>query len=125
MKNKFVLSSLNHTWIIDIDGTIAKHNGYKIDDKDSLLPGVKEFFDSLDENDMIIFLTSRGIDVKEKTEEFLRENRIRYDHIIYGAPYGERIIINDDKPSGLKMAKAICLERDEGLNIEVEIDKKL
>jgi hypothetical protein len=125
MKNNFVLSSLNHTWIIDIDGTIAKHNGYKIDGKDTLLPGVREFFQSLDNDDMVIFLTSRTIDMKEKTEEFLRANAIRYNYIIYGAPYGERIIVNDDKPSGLEMSKAICLKRNAGIDFVVSINNKL
>ena len=57
--NKFILSSLNHTWILDLDGTVVKHNGYKIDGEDTLLPGVREFFDNLDVNDMVIFVTSR------------------------------------------------------------------
>lgn len=114
-----------HPWIIDIDGTIAKHNGYNIDGFDTLLPGVREFFDGLDDNDMIVLLTSRTSDLKEETEKFLIENRIRYNHIIFGAPYGERVIVNDNKPSGLAMSKAICLQRDEGLNINVNIDSNL
>ena len=33
--------NLSHTWFIDIDGTIFKHNGYITDKSDTLLPGVK------------------------------------------------------------------------------------
>lgn len=40
----FEFSPLAKTWILDIDGTIVKHNGYKIDGYDTLLEGVKEFF---------------------------------------------------------------------------------
>ena len=31
---EIVLSSLGHTWILDLDGTLVKHNGYKIDGAD-------------------------------------------------------------------------------------------
>ena len=53
------LSSLAKTWIFDIDGTIVKHNGYKIDGYDTLLEGVSEFFEKLPKEDKVIFLTSR------------------------------------------------------------------
>lgn len=36
------MSSLDHTWILDLDGTILKHNGYKIDGKDSFLDGARQ-----------------------------------------------------------------------------------
>ena len=74
--NKFILSSLNHTWILDLDGTVVKHNGYKIDGEDTLLPGVREFFDNLDVNDMVIFVTSREEQYRKLTEKFLKENNI-------------------------------------------------
>ena len=46
MKNKLVLSSLPHTWILDVDGTICVHNGYK-NGGDVILDGVKDFFESI------------------------------------------------------------------------------
>ena len=123
---EIVLSSLNHTWFIDIDGTICKHNGYKIDGYDTLLPGVKEFFDSVPKEDLIVFVTSRTDEYKDSTIKFLKDNNIRYDQIIFNAPYGERITVNDDKPSGLSTSKAISISRDEGLaNIGIVIDKLL
>lgn len=108
-----VLSTLGHTWILDLDGTIVKHNGYKLDGVDSFLPGANEFLSSIPNKDMIIFLTSRKEEYRSATEGFLKENNIRYDHIIFGAPYGERVLINDDKPSGLKMGLALNPKRDE------------
>lgn len=42
--NKLILSTLAHTWILDLDGTIVKHNGYKLDGTDTLLEGAKEFW---------------------------------------------------------------------------------
>lgn len=121
--DKFVLSNLGHTWIIDLDGTIVKHNGYKTDGKDSLLPGVKEFFETMAEEDMVILLTSRSTEYSIETEQFLSDNNIRYDHIIYNAPFGERVLINDDKPSGLQMAYAKSVPRDGGFQFSVVIDE--
>ncbi len=122
---KITLSTLGHTWIIDLDGTIVKHNGYKIDGKDTLICGAKEFLDSIPEKDMIVFITSRGDEYRELTERFLNDNGIIYDHIIFNAPYGERILINDDKPSGLKMSYSCSIKRDEGLDIVFFEDEKL
>ena len=48
----------------------------------------------------------------EMTESFLRENGIRWNAIIYDLPYGERILVNDKKPSGLKTSIAVNTERD-------------
>lgn len=123
--NNLVLSPLGHTWIFDIDGTICKHNGYKIDGQDTLLPGVKEFFKQIPEGDMIIFLTSRTNEYRQLTIEFLKENELRYDHIIFNAPYGERILVNDEKPSGLKCSISINLMRDNGIGLEIVENKDL
>ena len=120
-----VLSTLGHTWILDLDGTIVKHNGYKTDGKDTLLPGVAAFLQSIPEKDMIIFLTSRMEKYREKTVRFLKMNHIRFDHIIFDVPYGERILINDSKPSGLSMAVAINCERNDNCKISFIEDNKL
>lgn len=127
------VSPLGKTWILDLDGTIVKHNGYKMDGVDTFLPGAKEFLDSIPETDRIIFLTSRR-DIPEEgqeqavsriTEKFLKENHVRYDQIIWNAPYGERILINDCKPSGLPMAYALCPKRDQMFQERFEVDDAL
>ena len=125
MSNKLTLSTLGHTWIFDIDGTLVKHNGYKIDGHDTLLPGVKSFLDeNIKENDYVILVTSRTDEYKEMTIKFLKENGIKYDSIIFNLPYGERIVINDKKPSGLEMSKAVDLDRDSFV-LECEYDDKI
>lgn len=111
--NDLVLSPLGHTWILDLDGTIVKHNGYKIDGVDTFLPGAKEFLNQIPEEDLIIFLTSRTDEYKDTTLKFLSDNQVKYHHIIFNAPYGERILVNDDKPSGLHCSQAVNLIRDE------------
>ncbi len=125
MNKELVLSSLGHTWILDLDGTIVKHNGYKIDGEDSFLPGAREFLESIPEKDMIVFITSRTDEYRELTVKFLANNNVHYDHIIFNAPYGERILINDDKPSGLKMSVAVNLHRDYTLEIEISEDNNI
>lgn len=122
---QLTLSPLGHTWILDLDGTIVKHNGYKIDGHDTFLDGAREFLERIPQEDMIIFLTSRKREYQELTEQFLQENGVRYDEIIYEAPYGERILINDRKPSGLDMALAVNVGRDEPLSVDVKVDEKL
>lgn len=107
-------SDLNKTWIFDLDGTLLKHNGYK-NGGEQLLPGVKEFFSKISKDDRIIILTARDIKYQQITEKFLKDSGIRFDHIIYDLPIGERILFNDKKPSGLKTAYAYNLDRDTGL----------
>ena len=85
MEKEIILSNLGHTWIFDIDGTLVKHNGY---------------------------LTAEGDTMLDGAAEFLAKNKIRYDHIIFDAPVGERIIVNDNKPGGLVTALAIERTRD-------------
>ena len=120
------LSKLGKTWIFDIDGTIVKHNGYKIDGHDTLLDGAKEFFsEKINNDDIVVLITSRKKMYQEQTENFLKANNIRFDYIIYEAPYGERIIINDNKPSGLTTAISIPTERDQFLQENIIIDENL
>lgn len=111
-KGKLILSTLAKTWIFDLDGTLVKHNGYRTEGRDSLLAGVKEYLDKIPQDDRIIILTSRKKEYKEETLRFLKENEIRYDEILFDMPMGERILVNDRKPSGLDMAIALNLDRD-------------
>lgn len=122
---ELVMSTLPKTWILDLDGTLVKHNGYKMDGEDSLLKGAREFLSQIMPEDMVIIVTSREKRYQEMTEKFLQKQGIRYDHIIYEAPYGERILLNDDKPSGLQMAYAVHAVRDEVERIQIQRDESL
>jgi len=116
------LSPLPHLWLIDIDGTIVSHNGH-IYDQEKLLPGVKEFWNSIPIIDTIILLTARDDSYTSHTTKWLKRNQLRFDRIIFGLPTGERILINDSKESGLHTAIALNICRNAGLNkVTVEID---
>lgn len=125
MADKHILSPLGKTWIFDLDGTVVKHNGYKLDGKDSLLSGAGDFLKGIPDTDMVIFVTSRKETEREDTVSFLKENNIRYDSIVFNAPYGERILVNDAKPSGLNMSLAVNTVRDVFMEDVFEIDESL
>ncbi len=112
-ENKLVLSTLPKTWIFDLDGTLVKHNGYKIDGHDTMLPVAKEYVESIPAEDKILILTSRTDEYREMTLDFLRESGIRHDEIMFNMPMGERIVVIDRKPSGIDMAVSVNINRDE------------
>ena len=112
MEKTLTLSTLPKTWIFDLDGTLVKHNGYKLDGKDTLLEGAKEYIRAIPAEDKIVIFTSRTDVYKAETLRFLEQNGIRYDEILFNMPMGERIVVNDRKPSGIEMAIAINCDRD-------------
>jgi acid phosphatase class B len=107
-----ILSTLPKTWVFDLDGTLLKHNGYKLDGIDTVLPGAAEYLKSIPKEDKVIIFTSRTDEYRQMTLDFLAEHEIRYDEILFNMPMGERIVINDRKPSGLDMAIAVNTTRD-------------
>ena len=120
------LSSLPHTWVLDLDGTLVRHNGYKTGE-DEWLPGALEFLRSIPQQDCIIILTARfEADAPAKTRAFLARHGVRYDHLLFNMPQGERILVNDAKPSGLCCAYALSPERNAGpATWNTEIDESL
>ena len=123
INNELILSPLPKTWIFDLDGTIVVHNGVYSEEGDRLLPGVKEFFDKINRDDYILILTARPLSKKGETVNFLQKEGIKFSNIIFDIPTGERILLNDEKESGLKTALHINLKRNQGLgNISFKID---
>jgi hypothetical protein len=122
---ELALSPLGHTWFLDLDGTLVKHNGHLTDDGDTLLPGALALLAGIPADDLVVIVTSRAEIHRVATEVFLAENGIRYDHIIFGAPVGERIVVNDAKPSGLRTAVSVSLDRDQGPQLAVIVDQNL
>ena len=119
------ISPMPKTRILDLDGTLLVHDGPYILGKDEFLPGAREFLDSIPKRDMIIFLTARSDYEKPHTMRFLKENNVRYDHIIFNAGEGERIMINDMKPDGLVTAYAVNTQRDRFCQTEFVTDSTM
>ena len=111
---KLILSHLPHTWILDIDGTLVRHNGH-LTSRDVILPGVAEFWKTIPDGDFVILLSARQEKFRSETIQFFRDNNLHFDALIMGLPTGERVLINDDKPGGLRTALAVCVPRDVGL----------
>ena len=125
MPRELKISPLHHTWILDFDGTLVKHNGYKTGD-DEWLPGALDFLKSTPEGDLVILLTAREEAARERTVDFIKSAGIKIDHIFFDVPMGERILINDTKPSGLICAHTVNPARNQGLvNLKVIIDQNL
>ncbi|MDH1674373.1 hypothetical protein [Comamonas aquatica] len=118
------ISPLGHTWLLDLDGTLLKQNGFK-NGGDEFLPGALEFLRSIPEKDCIVFLTARENSYRRATEDFLNQHEIAYHHIIFDLPNGERIMVNDIKNSGLKTAIAVNVNRDAPVHIDFFIDVSL
>jgi len=120
-----VLSPLPKSWLLDLDGCIVRHNGH-LEGNDELLIGVVEFWRSIPVADRIIVMSSRPETERQAIMDFFAERGLRVDQIILGLPHGERICVNDTKPSGLRTAVAINVARDVGLGAVVfAIDESL
>lgn len=107
------LSDLNHTWFIDLDGTILEHNGY-LTGEDKLLPGVETFWKQIPPNDYIVITSGRKEEYLKSTIDFLKKHNLRFNATLFGLPLGERIVVNDIKPGGLKTAIAWNVQRNKG-----------
>lgn len=106
------------TWFVDVDGVIFQHNGHlELTDTEfeNPLPGVIEFFKSLNNKDMVILCTARKELYRKQTELSLKNAGIKYNLLIMNLTSGARILINDKKPDGKQTAYAINIVRNEGL----------
>ena len=128
------MSTLPHTWLIDIDGTALRHNGHlPVADgckppypADQILPGVYDFWLRIPPEDVIILMSARSHEEKNETLEVFNILGLIFDHAIFGLPTGERILINDSKTSGLNTAVAMNVARDAGLgHISILFDENL
>ena len=120
------------TFFIDIDGTIIAHPEEGKLDKiseidgyvEELLPSAKEFFESLKENDIVIFTTGRREKHRKLTERTLKYHNIKYKHLIMDLPWGQRYLINDTTNMLYQKAIAINLLRDKGFGDIYNYDPK-
>ena len=141
--------------IVDLDGTLAnvEHRVHFVQcekekkdwksfnaamEKDSLHLWCKELIDAIRDKDyLVLFVTGRGDDYREKTQKWLKDHQVIYDelfmrraqdfrsdHIIKGeiyeeliAPLYEILFVVDDRQSVVKMWRdkgLVCLQCDWG-----------
>lgn len=119
------LSPLPKVWIVDLDGVVFRHNGY-LDGDDDVLDGAARFWEQIAPDDVVVVMTGRAESERPRTLRLLADLGLRVDHALFGLPTGERVVINDDKPSGLPTAYAVNLPRDRGLgDVRINIDQTL
>lgn len=113
------LDSRPKTILLDIDGTILKHQGRldRVLRQTELLPGTLEKLHEWDQRGYhLILLTGRRESQRAETERQLAALGIYYDHLIMGLGGGVRVLINDAKPGSEEAtAIAITLPRDQGV----------
>ena len=121
------LSSLPKTWIFDIDGTLVPHNGHKFGAPESFLAGVLTFLmENVKCDDVVLLATNRTEKESSFVVDKIRQVCSCEVRIIASLPVGERLIFNDQKPSGLKTAYAFNLGRDKGVSsIDISIDSSM
>ncbi len=110
----------NKVVFLDIDGCLVKHHGGHssslISQKTQLLPGVKEKLDEWEvAGCQIIITTGRKESYRKFTEDQLFKAGVAYEQLVMGLGRGERIVINDKKPDGTPTARAIMVDRNEGI----------
>jgi hypothetical protein len=108
------------TIILDIDGTLVQHSLPNIaqqpNHKMVLLDGTIEKLIEWDRSGYnIILLTGRRESLRAETERQLSEVGIFYDQLVMGVGGGDRILINDKKPSGEKTAFVFNPNRNVGI----------
>lgn len=108
------------TIFLDIDGTIIEHCGNLSNIVNSypgkILPGVIEKFNEWAVNGYTIVLTTaRSESMRDFTKRQLEYHAIFYDHLVMGIGHGERVIINDNKPTMSETAFGITVDRNMGI----------
>jgi hypothetical protein len=119
---EIIVSPLAHTWLIDLDGTLVEHNGH-LEGDDLFLPGAIDFLRSIPSADNVFLMTARSESQCNPCLSHLSKFGISIRQVIYDLPVGERVLINDIKPSGLRTAIAVNVSRDSGLeDLKITID---
>lgn len=114
-------AELPHTFLLDIDGCILKHQGTISRMITELPVATKEAIEAIDhlisKGHIIILTTGRPASCKKQTKKQLRLLGISYHQLVMGVGIGARVIVNDLRPGDDNpTAAAICLTRDEGLS---------
>jgi mannose-6-phosphate isomerase-like protein (cupin superfamily) len=108
------------TIFCDIDGTLLKHFGdinTNINNHPVILKNTLNSIHQWEKlNYKIILITGRKESLRKRTEEQLLVVGINYDSLLMGITNGDRVIINDKKPDGVRnTAYAINVVRNKGL----------
>ena len=84
---------MNKTWFIDFDGTLVAQKSH-MSKEDYILPGVKDFFQKIKKDDVVVITTAREeFEHKVRVENFLKKNNLRFDIILCGLPLDQGLLL--------------------------------
>jgi hypothetical protein len=119
--NHYGMSNHSRTFLLDLDGTLIRHQAPPWAEPMEVLPGVieklREWWNS---GDCIVIATGRPECLRAMTELGLQRAGIYYHQLIMGLTSGTRYLVNDMKPSAENHCTAFALnvKRNEGLSHE-------
>jgi Ca2+/Na+ antiporter len=120
------------TFFFDIDGTILPYiheeelDQYIMKNQiQELLPGVKDFFEKIGNENVVIFTSGRREKYREITERTLRYHNIKYRYLIMDLPIGKRYLVNDTTNMFYQKAIGINLLRNMGLGDITSFNPKI
>lgn len=115
-KDFLAVSSLPKTWFLDVDGTIIEHNTQFSDENLKWLPNVEEFLINLSPQDTVVLTSARKIENLNHIINLVQKiSPAKVTKVVSDLGVGERILINDQKPSGLITSHSVNLKRNCGL----------
>ena len=110
------------TYIIDIDGTLIKHQGkgirFQLYPSDgTVLEAAARVLNTLEQQGHhIVLMTARPEAFRDLTVQQLRGAYFVYHQLIMGVTSGERIIVNDTKPDDSPSCSAVVVKRNDGIS---------
>lgn len=120
----------NHTFFVDIDGTIIKYREFEnlLNTEPEPIQDVIDFVNQqYDEGAIIIITTARPSELELFTKQDLEKINLKYHQIIFGCGRGTRYVINDRDPEYPDTDRAIGFNfnRDKGFNDKKYNPRKL
>jgi len=107
------------TILIDIDGTLLRHQGDLTAQMTDVIPALPGAVAKLNEWNRkgycIVLVTGRKESMREITRIQLQKAGLFFDQLIMGLPRGQRVLINDNKPDMDETAVAVTVQRNIGI----------
>lgn len=121
------MNEFSESYFLDWDGSLIWHQNLgveiQITEPPILLPGVRDFVDSLVSKEAtIIITTGRPEKYREATIQQLVDLNIPFHHLIMSLGRGKRFIVNDKKHNSLlDTCAAINLTRNRGFGGVIDL----
>jgi hydroxymethylpyrimidine pyrophosphatase-like HAD family hydrolase len=113
------------TIFCDIDGVLIKHNPHSVSDPEmnEMIDGFQKLEEWRKMGHKVVLTTARNSKKRKEILNLLEVKGIKYDDLLTSCNPGQRILINDRKPSSPFLPQSLSFEitRDHGIK-DIEID---